>query len=170
MIENDYSPPNLIADENTEILILGTFTGEKSKEKRQYYKSSKFFWNIIGEAKGDKELFKKDYISRIKFILNNRIGIWDVFESCERKDKYGNTTSKDRDIKNGKPNDFSNIKKNSKIKLIIFNGAYAYWYGLNYGIIDLNDNRIKYVVLPSTSGSQSFKLRQKLWLDILTKK
>jgi hypoxanthine-DNA glycosylase len=76
------------------------------------------FWKIIYRTRHAEE--PSDYEERIKFLRENGIALWDVFESCERD---GASDSK---IKNGTPNDFKKLlRKSSNLTGIFFNGKTA---------------------------------------------
>ncbi len=93
---------------NADIVILGTFPGEMSLCKKEYYaNNNNQFWRLLGLEKQDFNGLKK---------LN--IGLWDVIESCERDG------SSDKNIKNPKYNNLSALKG----KTIFFNGKAAYNY------------------------------------------
>ena len=84
-------PP--IADEHSEILILGSVPGVKSLEMQQYYAHPQNqFWKILFHIFGEE--FSTDYPQRIDLLKRYNIALWDVIESCERKG------SLDTEIKN----------------------------------------------------------------------
>ena len=98
-----------IYDKDSEILILGTLPEKDSLKENFYYvnKNNKF-WSIISDVLGIKKPESKE--EKIKMLLDNKIAIWDVLASGDRKG------SSDKYIKNETPNDFYEILKNSKIK------------------------------------------------------
>ena len=106
----------------TEILILGTMPGIASLEKQEYYAHPRnHFWKIIytifDQLPVSSIFEKKKKKKKIQLLRNNKIGIWDDLENCERKG------SLDIHIKNYRANDFESLfKKYPKIKTIIFNG------------------------------------------------
>lgn len=101
-----------IIDKNTKILILGTFPGEESIKKNEYYASRRNnFWELLGI---EKDL---DYESKKDKLKQRGIGIWDMFKSVEREG------SADVEITSGELNDFNEIIKDYKnIKSVVFNG------------------------------------------------
>ncbi|ETA69403.1 G:T/U mismatch-specific DNA glycosylase [Methanolobus tindarius DSM 2278] len=102
-----------IINDNTEILILGTFPGEKSRDKNQYYYDSRNqFWNIMCDVLNTSFL-NLEYSNRIHILQECKIGLWDIIESCEIEG------SLDKNIKNPEYNDFSHL---TQIKKIICNG------------------------------------------------
>mgnify|MGYP004564562019 CR=1 FL=1 len=73
-----------VYDENSKILILGSFPSVVSREDGFYYGNKRNrFWNLL------KEYFKTDFgddkISKEKFLLERKIALWDVVSSCEIK-------------------------------------------------------------------------------------
>lgn len=109
-------PP--VVDERTRKLILGTFPGEESRNKNHYYANpSNQFWKIMG----DLFCFDKyaEYNHKVRALLENGIGLWDVIESCEI------VGSKNKDIRNHIFNDFQTFfKRYPLIKKVFFNGKY----------------------------------------------
>ncbi len=149
-------PP--VIDENTEILILGSFPGPESLRKKQYYANNRnYFWKIMGQVL-DSDLISKSYEEMVKILLNNKIGLWDVFASCEREG------SSDKNIFNERLNDFKELKvKCPKLKLICFNGCKSAEHS-NL----VNQLNIKTAILLSTSPantSTSFDNKLKQWSE-----
>jgi TDG/mug DNA glycosylase family protein len=102
--------------ENTEILIIGTFPGEKSRNENQYYYDSRNqFWNIMSDVL-NTEFLNLEYNDRINILQEYKIGLWDVIDSCE----IGG--SLDKNIKKPEYNDFSHL---IQVKKIICNGKAA---------------------------------------------
>jgi len=148
-IKQSLSPFNL---KNADIVILGTFPGELSLRKQEYYSNdSNHFWDLLGLEKHDMNGLKK-----------LKIGLWDVIESCARD---GST---DRKIKNAAYNDLRALVG----KQIWFNGKTAYNYFLTAQRkqnIDLNVSEKQ--VLPSSSPSlhMDFATKKKKWRKVLAK-
>lgn len=145
-------PP--FVDNETEILILGTMPGIASLEKQEYYAHPRnHFWKIIYTL-FDKLPVSIHFEEKIELLQNNKIGIWDVLEHCEREG------SLDIHIKNHKPNDFENLfNQFPNIKKIIFNGKESHRYFIkNFGQI----KGITYYVMPSTSPANTMSFENKL--------
>lgn len=73
-------PP--IYDENSEILILGSFPSVKSRKAKFYYATPQNrFWSVVAAV------FEQDVPQTVEekraFLLRNRIALWDVIASCE---------------------------------------------------------------------------------------
>ena len=127
--------------------------GAKSLEMNQYYAfPQNQFWKIMFHL-FDAE-FSDDYGTRINFIKQNKIALWDVIESCERKG------SLDTEIKAEIDNDIPQLIENhSNIKMIFCNGQKSYKNLLK--ILGKNF-KIPILVLPSTSPLHTVKFEEKL--------
>lgn len=151
-----------IVDSRTKILILGSIPGVKSLEKVEYYGNKQNqFWKIIFSI-FKQESVKECYKNKVNFLLQNRIGLWDVVQNCERKG------SLDIAIKNQEINDFNSFfNENPQITTILFNGKIAYqFFYKKYGQI----KGITYYVMPSTSPANTMTFEKKLneWSLILS--
>lgn len=99
--------------DNTEIVIIGTFPGKKSRDENQYYYDSRNqFWNIMSDVLNTNFL-NLEYKNRINILQEYKIGLWDAIESCEIEG------SLDKNIKKPEYNDFSHL---TQIKKIVCNG------------------------------------------------
>lgn len=113
---NHIFPP--VWNENSRILILGSFPSVKSREEGFYYGHPRNrFWKVISAVVGEKEPVTID--EKKEMLLRNRIAIWDVIASCEIKG------SSDSSIKNVTANDFTEILAGSFINRIFANGKTA---------------------------------------------
>lgn len=114
-VSHDFEP---IFDENSKVLILGTFPSVKSRENQFYYgHPQNRFWKVIAgltESEVPQTIEEKK-----KLLLEHGIAIWDVIESC---DIIG---SSDSSIKNVVPADIERVVANSKIQNIYANGGTA---------------------------------------------
>lgn len=144
-------PP--IVDEYSEILILGSVPGVKSLEMQQYYAfPQNQFWRIMFYL-FDEE-FSTNYDTRLGLLKNNKVALWDVIESCERKG------SLDTEIKDEIDNNIPLlIETYPNIKTIFCNGQKSY---KNLVKILGKDFKIPIVVLPSTSPLHTVKFEEKL--------
>ncbi len=109
------------APADTRVLILGSFPGERSLQKKQYYAHPRnVFWQIMGE------LFQFDstiaYQQRMSIVNAHKIGIWDVMQSCCR---HGSLDSR-IETTSIVANDFTHFFDcNPELRLIAFNGCKA---------------------------------------------
>lgn len=107
-----------IYNEESKILILGTFPSVKSRENQFYYgHPQNRFWKVLAILYGSEPLVTIE--EKKEFLLQHRIAIWDVIASC---DIVG---SSDSSIRNVVPTDLSVILENAKIERIYANGATA---------------------------------------------
>ena len=114
-VSHDFEP---VFDENSKVLILGTFPSVKSRENQFYYgHPQNRFWKVIAgltESEVPQTIEEKK-----KLLLEHGIAIWDVIENC---DIIG---SSDSSIKNVVPADIERVVANSKIQNIYANGGTA---------------------------------------------
>lgn len=114
-VSHDFEP---VFDENSKVLILGTFPSVKSRENQFYYgHPQNRFWKVIAgltESEVPQTIEEKK-----KLLLEHGIAIWDVIESC---DIIG---SSDSSIKNVVPADIERVVANSKIQNVYANGGTA---------------------------------------------
>ena len=152
-----------VFDENSSILILGTFPSEKSREYGFFYGHPRNrFWKLITHLT-NTERIPKSIEKKKEMLLTNKIALWDVIKSCEI------TGSSDASITNVVPNDLSRILLISKIQQIYANGTKAYQIYMKYSYPLI---RKKIIKLPSTSpanASCSFEKLISEW-NVLNKK
>ena len=106
-------PP--LFNENSRVLILGSFPSVKSREQNFFYgHPQNRFWKVIA-ALYDEEtpvtIGEKKHL-----ILEHGLALWDSIASCEI------TGSSDASIKNAKVNDLSLIFDSCDIRAIFCNG------------------------------------------------
>lgn len=152
-----------IADEHSNILILGTMPGEKSLKLQEYYGNrGNQFWRLLFSAVG-KEL-SHDYNEKLALLKNNRIALWDVLQYCEREG------SLDSNIKNEIANDFDAFYAgHPNIKQIFFSSKNAAAY---YDKYVGRKADIAYTTLPSPSGANAtmnFLQKLEIWQKALNK-
>ncbi|MEE1356569.1 MAG: DNA-deoxyinosine glycosylase [Clostridia bacterium] len=148
-----------IYDENSKVLILGSFPSVKSREDNFYYAHKQNrFWKVLATIFGtDVPLEEKQ---KADFLLFHQIALWDVIREC---DIIG---SSDSSICNAVVNDISIITERANIDAIFLNGKTAEKLYNKYLYPKTN---IKTYVLPSTSpanASYSFDMLLKQWLKI----
>ena len=136
-------PP--LYDEESKILILGSFPSVKSREMKFFYgHPQNRFWKVIASIFDEK--IPESIEEKKELILRNHLALWDVIAECEI------TGSSDASIKNAKANDLSEILDNAPIQRIIVNGKTAEKLYIKY-IEPVTG--IKAVVLPSTSPANA---------------
>ncbi len=150
-----------IVGENSKVIILGTIPEKDSLRLNEYYANSRnVFWQIIYKMYNSE--FQFDYESRIEFLKQNGISIWDVCHKANRE------SSLDSDIKNEVPNKLRDfVKANPTIKIIAFNGQKAEkLYNKYFEKFD----KISYMTLLSTSPANvSYSHQEKIddWKRII---
>ena len=136
-------PP--VYDENSRVLILGSFPSVRSREARFFYgHGQNRFWRVVASVFGER--VPESTEEKKALLLNNGIAVWDVIRSCEI------SGSADSSIKNAVPNDIGRIIKESRIKKIFTNGKKA--DELYRKLLEAKTG-IKAVCLPSTSPANA---------------
>ena len=150
-------PP--LYDENSRILILGSFPSVKSRETAFFYgHPQNRFWRVLA-AVFDCDV-PKTVEQKKKLVFDNGLALWDVIGGC---DVQG---SSDSTIKNTVPNDLSVILDNADIKMIFANGRTAEKY---YNKYTKPITGIDIECLPSTSPANaawSFERLAESWNKI----
>ncbi len=136
-------PP--LYDENSEILVLGSFPSVKSREAGFFYgHPQNRFWRVTAAVFGDA--VPQTIPEKRSFLLRHHIAVWDVIASCEI------AGSSDSSIRNVTPNDLSVILNAAKIRRIFVNGGTA---DRCYQKYQLPQTGIPAVKLPSTSPANA---------------
>jgi len=136
-------PP--VYDENSRVLVLGSFPSVKSRESAFFYgHRQNRFWRVVAGVCGEETPKSTD--DKKAMLLRNGIAVWDVIHSCEI------SGSADSSIKNAVPNDIGLILNGSKVKRIFTNGRKADELYRKY--LE-NKTGIKAVCLPSTSPANA---------------
>lgn len=134
-----------VYNENSKILILGSFPSVKSRESGFFYgHPQNRFWKVLA---GILEVPVPVTIEEKKeMLLEHRIAVWDVIASCRI------TGSSDSSIKDVVPNDFEKILSTAKIERICANGATAWKLYEKYVKQSTGMDAVK---LPSTSPANA---------------
>lgn len=107
-----------VYDKNSKVLVLGSFPSVKSRENKFYYgHPQNRFWKIMAfltESEIPVTVEEKK-----KLLLENKIAVWDVIESCEI------VGSSDSSIKNVVPADIGRVLRECEIEEIYANGGTA---------------------------------------------
>lgn len=157
-ISHEFAP---VFNEQSRILILGTFPSVKSREQKFYYgHPQNRFWKVIARLVNAEVPLT---ISEKKtLLLDNKIAVWDVIESCEI------TGSSDSSIRNVRPADLRMILERAPIQKIYANGSTAKKL---YDRYSLEKTGKEIIGLPSTSpANAAYSLERLLeyWKDIKT--
>ena len=135
-----------LAHPDSEILILGTMPGDASLAANEYYAHPRNrLWKIIATV--TKEAIPENYEQKKTLLQRHKIALWDFCKHANRKG------SLDAAISNETPNDLIGfLKKHSKVKVIVFNGAKPKTLFDKYFTVV---PEIKYLGLPSTSAANA---------------
>ena len=152
-IENQQSIHSFepIIDEHSEVLVLGSIPGPESLRQRQYYaNTNNQFWRIIYsvfDSKSD-DISEYSYDEKIRFLLDHKIALWDVFRSADRSGAL------DADIKNPEVNDIHGLlAAHPRIKRILLAGRAAE----NAFRKHFSDITIHAIYVPSASSAYAKK-------------
>lgn len=111
-------PIEPVFDNNSRILILGSFPSVKSREQGFFYgHPQNRFWKVLAAV------FKDDVPVTVPekkaFLLRNHVAVWDVIHSCEIQG------SSDSSIRNVTANDLRPLLETADIQGIFVNGKTA---------------------------------------------
>ena len=151
-------PP--VFDENSEILILGSFPSVKSRQESFFYANPQNrFWKLMAQLLNEST--PKDTKDKIVMLKKHKIALWDVIESC---DIVG---SSDSSISNVVPVDISQILSRANIIKVYANGGKAFEL---YNKYLYPKTQLEITKLPSTSPANAGYSFEKLlseWKKIL---
>lgn len=151
-------PP--VFDENSEILILGSFPSVKSRQESFFYANPQNrFWKLMAQLLNEST--PKDTKDKIVMLKKHKIALWDVIESC---DIVG---SSDSSISNVVPVDISQILNRANIIKVYANGGKAFEL---YNKYLYPKTKLDITKLPSTSPANAGYSFDKLlseWKKIL---
>ncbi|MGN1201563.1 MAG: DNA-deoxyinosine glycosylase [Candidatus Caccovivens sp.] len=113
-------PP--IYDEESRILILGSFPSVKSREAGFYYGNPQNrFWKMLENVFDEK--ISNDIKEKVQFLKKHKIALWDVVQESDLKGSADITLKKSHN----KTADFAFLlPPNTKVEKILCNGKTAY--------------------------------------------
>lgn len=135
-----------VINELTKVVILGTMPGVESLKQQAYYSHPRnLFWKLIAEVTGQE--VPLNYDDRTVFLLDHKIGLWDICKSCVREG------SLDSNISEETPTDLKAlVAKYPNIECLAFNGQKAEkLFKKHFGSIP----DIELLSLPSTSPANA---------------
>ena len=136
-------PP--VYDKNSRILILGSFPSVKSRETLFFYgHPQNRFWPLLAELMNRP--IPSSVAEKKKFLLQNRIAVWDVIACCDIEG------SSDSSIRNAVPNDLAPILNTASIAAIFTNGGVS---ARLYDKYCMPRTGIRAIRLPSTSPANA---------------
>lgn len=143
-------PP--VFNEESRVLILGSFPSVKSREISFYYghKQNRFWKMLCGYFQEETPVTIE---GKKEFLYRNKIALWDIATACEVQG------SADSSIKNAKIADLKPILDKAKIEKILLNGTLSYDLFLSkYENISLS-----YQKMPSTSPANPRYNQEQWW-------
>ena len=153
-------PPLLNHD--TRLVVLGSFPGVASLKAQQYYgHPHNQFWKIVATllATDSLAVMALPYADRAQWLLNQGVGVWDVYAACEREG------SLDANIQNAQPNDLQSLRARCPaLVAIAHNGGESFKHAKLTRALGLPVHR-----LPSTSpanASWSFQRKLDAWREV----
>ena len=132
-------------NENSRVLILGSFPSVKSREQNFFYgHPQNRFWKVVAAVL--EQPVPQTIDEKKQLILGGGLALWDSIASCEI------TGSSDASIRNAQANDISIILDNCNIERICCNGRKSHELYRKY--IEPATGR-EAVCLPSTSPANA---------------
>ena len=158
-----------LVSSQTRLLILGSFPGVASLKAQQYYgHPQNQFWRVLSAILGDifasrpMDACASSYQIRSEWLLSKKLGVWDVYASCEREG------SLDNKIRQAVLNDFSILKTLCPdLQAVAHNGGESFKHAKH-----TENLGVPVFKLPSTSpanASWSFERKVAAWRDVFEK-
>lgn len=139
MPEVAYHTIKPVFDENSRVLILGSFPSVVSRKKDFYYANPQNrFWKVM------EAIFREEIKDRKDFCHRHHIALWDVIASCSIQG------SSDASITDVHINDIAGLLAKTRVHVIFTTGLKAYQLFDKY--IRVN---VPVIPLPSTSGANA---------------
>ena len=114
-----------VYDENSRILILGSFPSVKSREAAFFYgHPQNRFWRVLAAVLGEEA--PQTAAEKKSLLLRHGVALWDVIASCDI------AGSSDASITNVVPNDLSRILDTAPVRRSFCNGGTAYRFYRRY--------------------------------------
>lgn len=134
-----------VYDKRSTVLIVGTFPSPASFSAQFYYgHPQNRFWPLLSMLL--KSELPCTIADKKALLLQNRIALWDVLESCSIKG------AADATITNGVPNPLPELLSKTNISAVFANGAMA---AKLYNTYWKNDITLPFFKLPSTSPANA---------------
>jgi hypoxanthine-DNA glycosylase len=129
-----------VFDENSRVLVLGSFPSVKSRQTDFYYGNRQNrFWKMLSDY--TMTPMPASIEEKKRLLHGHGIALWDIATSCCIRG------SADDSITDYTVADLNRVLKNAKIELILLNGKKAAEIFLKY----YGDLAVAYQVMPSTS-------------------
>ena len=144
-----------VFDENSRVLILGSFPSVKSRQIDFYYgnKQNRFWKVLCGYF---NESIPETTEGKKEFLLRRNVALWDMVVSCEIQG------SSDASVKREEVANLHLVLKNAKIEKILLNGTLSYdLFVKHYGNLT-----VPFEKMPSTSPANPW-FNEKVWREAL---
>lgn len=154
---------------DTRMLVLGSFPGVASLARQQYYAHAQNqFWRLLQSVwPQHAQPGPQDYAGRCTWLLERGLGVWDVYDSCERQG------SLDAAIRRPQVNDFAALRARCpQLRVLAHNGAESFRHA-DAALAALHlpgAASLQALKLPSTSPANagwSFERKRAAWLEAL---
>ena len=151
-----------VLDADTRLVILGSFPGAASLAAQQYYGHPRNnLWKLLS-ALWEEDLVGLDYAQRLDGLKRRRVGLWDVYRSCEREG------SLDSAIRTPVPNALAHLTRFApRLQAVAHNGSES---ARSRRITEQLGVAVH--TLPSTSPANaawSFERKLAAWRDVLSR-
>jgi len=130
----------------TRVLVLGSFPGVASLARQQYYAHPQNqFWRLLQSLwPQHPQPGREDYAGRCAWLLGRGLGLWDVYDRCERQG------SLDAAIRRPEVNDFAALRALCpQLRVLAHNGAESFRHA---------DAALAALALPGSAPLQALKL------------
>jgi hypoxanthine-DNA glycosylase len=148
---------------NTRLLVLGSFPSVASLARQQYYAHPQNqFWRIFQAIwpSGRRINYLDSYQNRTDWLLEQGVGVWDVYASCEREG------SLDSAIRCGQLNDLAGLRlRCPQLRAVAHNGGESFKHARHTAALGVPAYK-----LPSTSpanASWSFERKLAAWREVV---
>lgn len=159
-------PP--VEDARARLLILGSMPGVASLRAGRYYAHPQNqFWPIVCEILGADPAAA--YVQRIRLLVDSRIALWDVLDSCVREGSLDSAIEEASIV----VNDFAGFfRAHPQLSGVLFNGAKAEAAYRKHVLPTLGalGGGIVYRRLPSTSpahAAMKYAQKRRAWRSVL---
>lgn len=148
-----------VYDEESKILILGSFPSVKSREISFYYgnKQNRFWKTVCGFFNEEVPATTEE---KILFLKRRKIALWDMVTECEIEGS-SDSSVKVKSIANLFP-----IFEKTKIRAVLLNGTLAYELFVKEYAAYCDEKGIAYRKMPSTSPANPRFTKEK-WEETL---
>lgn len=133
-----------VYDEESRLLILGSFPSVKSRQISFYYGNKQNrFWKTVCGFFGEE--IPETTEGKIEFLKERKIALWDMVAECEIEG------SADSSVRVKETADLTPIFRVAKIEKVLLNGALAYDLFVKYYAAYCEERGIIYKKMRSTS-------------------